>query len=191
MTSKQPQERILSSVEEAIEEIRGRPDTDRGRRRGPRERGRLHRRRRKDHARNRQFHGGPRARGLICAPLPESRCEELNLPMMVTHNTSLHETPLTVSVDLTTQGCTTGVSVADRAKTIRALVDPATKPEELGRPGHIFPLRARERGVLRRPGHTEAVVDLTRMHPAGTDARRGAGRNHERGRHDGAPAPIA
>ena len=102
-------------------------------------------------------------RGLICAPLPESRCEELNLPMMVTHNTSLHETPFTVSVDLTTQGCTTGISVADRAKTIRALVDPATKPEELGRPGHIFPLRARERGVLRRPGHTEAVVDLTRM----------------------------
>jgi 3,4-dihydroxy 2-butanone 4-phosphate synthase/GTP cyclohydrolase II len=102
-------------------------------------------------------------RGLICAPLPESRCEELNLPLMVGHNTSLHETPFTVSVDLTGHGCTTGISTADRAKTLRALVDPATKPEELGRPGHIFPLRARERGVLRRPGQTEAVVDLTRM----------------------------
>ncbi|MDR2886208.1 MAG: bifunctional 3,4-dihydroxy-2-butanone-4-phosphate synthase/GTP cyclohydrolase II [Rikenellaceae bacterium] len=102
-------------------------------------------------------------RGLICAPLPESRCEELNLPLMVGHNTSLHETPFTVSVDLVDQGCTTGISTADRAKTLRALVNPNTKPEELGRPGHIFPLRARERGVLRRPGHTEAVVDLTRM----------------------------
>lgn len=102
-------------------------------------------------------------RGLICAPLPESRCDELNLPLMVSNNTSLHETPFTVSVDLTTQGCTTGISVADRAKTICALVNPATKPEELGRPGHIFPLRAREKGVLRRPGHTEAVVDLTRL----------------------------
>lgn len=102
-------------------------------------------------------------RGLICAPLPESRCDELNLSLMVDSNTSLHETPFTVSVDLTTQGCTTGISVADRAKTIRALVNPETKPEELGRPGHIFPLRAREKGVLRRPGHTEAVVDLARM----------------------------
>ncbi len=102
-------------------------------------------------------------RGLICAPLPESRCEELNLPLMVGHNTSLHETPFTVSVDLVGHGCTTGISAADRAKTLRALVDPVTRPEELGRPGHIFPLRARERGVLRRPGHTEAVVDLTRM----------------------------
>ena len=162
MTSKQPQERILSSVEEAIEEIRaGRilivvDDEDRenegdfivaGEKITP------------EIVNFMAAHG----RGLICAPLPESRCEELNLPMMVTHNTSLHETPFTVSVDLTTQGCTTGISVADRAKTIRALVDPATKPEELGRPGHIFPLRARERGVLRRPGHTEAVVDLTRM----------------------------
>ncbi len=102
-------------------------------------------------------------RGLICAPIPESRCDQLNLPLMVGNNTSLHETPFTVSVDLLTQGCTTGISVADRAKTIRALVDPTTTPDELGRPGHIFPLRARERGVLRRPGHTEAVVDLTRM----------------------------
>lgn len=102
-------------------------------------------------------------RGLICAPLPESRCEELHLPLMVNRNTSIHETPFTVSVDLTTQGCTTGISASDRAKTIRALVDPTTKPEDLGRPGHIFPLRAKEKGVLRRPGHTEAVVDLTRM----------------------------
>lgn len=102
-------------------------------------------------------------RGLICAPLPESRCDELDLPLMVGQNTSLHATPFTVSVDLTTQGCTTGISVSDRSKTIKALVDPATRPEELGRPGHIFPLRARDKGVLRRPGHTEAVVDLTRM----------------------------
>ena len=102
-------------------------------------------------------------RGLICAPLPEERCEELGLDMMVGQNTSLHATPFTVSVDLLTQGCTTGISASDRAKTIRALVDPATKPEDLGRPGHIFPLRARSKGVLRRPGHTEAVVDLTRM----------------------------
>ncbi len=102
-------------------------------------------------------------RGLICAPLSEERCEALNLNMMVDHNTSLHETPFTISVDLTGHGCTTGISVADRAKTIRALVDPATRPEELGRPGHIFPLKAKERGVLRRPGHTEAVVDLARL----------------------------
>ncbi len=102
-------------------------------------------------------------RGLICAPLPESRCDELELNMMVSDNTSLHETPFTVSVDLLTQGCTTGISVSDRSKTIKALVDPNTKPSDLGRPGHIFPLRARERGVIRRPGHTEAVVDLTRL----------------------------
>ncbi len=102
-------------------------------------------------------------RGLICAPIPESRCAELNLPLMVTDNTSLHETPFTVSVDLTAQGCTTGISVSDRAKTIRALVDENTKPEDLGRPGHIFPLRAKEKGVLRRPGHTEAVTDLARL----------------------------
>lgn len=102
-------------------------------------------------------------RGLICAPLPESRCNELDLPMMVGNNTSLHATPFTVSVDLLTQGCTTGISVSDRAKTICSLVDPKTQPEDLGRPGHIFPLRARDRGVLQRPGHTEAVVDLTTL----------------------------
>ena len=102
-------------------------------------------------------------RGLICAPLPESRCEELDLPLMVGKNTSLHATPFTISVDLLGQGCTTGISVHDRAKTIRSLVDPNTKSEDLGRPGHIFPLKAMERGVLRRSGHTEASVDLARM----------------------------
>lgn len=102
-------------------------------------------------------------RGLICAPLPESRCEELDLPLMVGKNTSLHATPFTISVDLLGQGCTTGISVHDRAKTIRSLVDPNTKSENLGRPGHIFPLKAMERGVLRRSGHTEASVDLARM----------------------------
>lgn len=100
-------------------------------------------------------------RGLICAPLPEGRCDELNLPLMVGVNTSLHETPFTVSVDLIGHGCTTGISASDRSKTVHALLDPSTRPEELGRPGHIFPLRARSKGVLRRPGHTEAVVDLT------------------------------
>jgi 3,4-dihydroxy 2-butanone 4-phosphate synthase/GTP cyclohydrolase II len=102
-------------------------------------------------------------RGLICTPLTESRCNELNLELMVGKNTALHETPFTVSVDLNGHGCTTGISASDRAKTIKALVDPSTKPEDLGRPGHIFPLRARENGVLRRSGHTEAVVDLTRL----------------------------
>ncbi|MDR1866251.1 MAG: bifunctional 3,4-dihydroxy-2-butanone-4-phosphate synthase/GTP cyclohydrolase II [Bacteroidales bacterium] len=102
-------------------------------------------------------------RGMLCAPLPEKRCDELELNMMVGNNTSLHETPFTVSVDLIGQGCTTGISTADRAKTIRALVHPATRPENLARPGHISPLKAREKGVLRRPGHTEAVVDLTRL----------------------------
>ncbi|MDP4208577.1 MAG: bifunctional 3,4-dihydroxy-2-butanone-4-phosphate synthase/GTP cyclohydrolase II [Bacteroidota bacterium] len=102
-------------------------------------------------------------RGLICAPIPERRCEELDLNLMVSNNTSLHETPFTVSVDLIGHGCTTGISVADRAKTIKALVDPETKPADLGRPGHIFPLKAREKGVLQRAGHTEAVTDLTRM----------------------------
>jgi 3,4-dihydroxy 2-butanone 4-phosphate synthase/GTP cyclohydrolase II len=102
-------------------------------------------------------------RGLLCAPLPESRCEELGLEMMVGENTALHQTPFTVAVDLLGHGCTTGISASDRAKTIQALVDSNTKPEDLGRPGHIFPLKARERGVLRRAGHTEAVVDLTRM----------------------------
>lgn len=102
-------------------------------------------------------------RGLVCAPLPESRCEELGLEMMVGANTAIHQTPFTVAVDLLGHGCTTGISTSDRAKTIKALVDSATKPEDLGRPGHIFPLKAREKGVLRRAGHTEAVVDLTRM----------------------------
>jgi 3,4-dihydroxy 2-butanone 4-phosphate synthase/GTP cyclohydrolase II len=102
-------------------------------------------------------------RGLICAPIPEKRCEQLELELMVKTNTSYHATPFTVSVDLLGFGCTTGISAADRAKTIRALVDPATKPEDLGRPGHIFPLKAKSKGVLRRPGHTEAAVDLTRL----------------------------
>lgn len=102
-------------------------------------------------------------RGLICTPLSEERCKELDLELMVGTNTALHQTPFTISVDLIGQGCTTGISASDRAKTIKALVDPNTKPEDLGRPGHIFPLKAREKGVLRRAGHTEAVVDLTRM----------------------------
>ena len=102
-------------------------------------------------------------RGLICAPLTESRCEELQLGLMVGKNTSLHETPFTVSVDLIGHGCTTGISASDRAKTIRALVDPQTKPSDLGRPGHIFPLKAKEGGVLRRTGHTEAAIDFPRL----------------------------
>lgn len=102
-------------------------------------------------------------RGLICTALTEERCNELELEMMVGRNSSLHETAFTVSVDLLGDGCTTGISASDRAKTIKALVSPDTKPEDLGRPGHIFPLKAKEKGVLRRPGHTEAVVDLTRM----------------------------
>ena len=102
-------------------------------------------------------------RGLICTPLSETRCKELELELMVGNNTALHATPFTVSVDLIGNGCTTGISASDRAKTIKALVDPATKPEDLGRPGHIFPLKARQKGVLRRAGHTEAVVDLTRL----------------------------
>jgi len=102
-------------------------------------------------------------RGLICAPLNEDRCEELNLELMVGKNTALHETPFTVSVDLLGHGCTTGISAADRSKTVLALVDEATKPEDLGRPGHIFPLKAKNGGVLRRAGHTEAAIDLARM----------------------------
>ena len=102
-------------------------------------------------------------RGLICAPITEDRCDELELELMVGNNTSLHATPFTVSVDLLGQGCTTGISASDRAKTIYALSNPNTKPEELGRPGHIFPLRARNKGVLRRSGHTEAAVDLARL----------------------------
>ena len=107
-------------------------------------------------------------RGLICAPLSNDLCEALNLPAMVTDNTSLHATPFTVSIDLLGHGCTTGISAHDRAKTVQALVDPATKSEDLGRPGHIFPLRARKGGVLRRAGHTEATVDLAKL--AGFDA---------------------
>lgn len=102
-------------------------------------------------------------RGLICAPITEKRAEELNLELMVTKNTSSHETPFTVSVDLLGYGCTTGISASDRAKTIKALADGNTKHEELGRPGHIFPLRAKEGGVLKRAGHTEATVDLVKL----------------------------
>lgn len=102
-------------------------------------------------------------RGLMCVPLTESRCEELQLDLMVGENTSSHQTPFTVSVDLIGHGCTTGISASDRAKTIQALAAEGTHPEELGRPGHIFPLKAKERGVLRRAGHTEAAVDLARL----------------------------
>jgi 3,4-dihydroxy 2-butanone 4-phosphate synthase / GTP cyclohydrolase II len=102
-------------------------------------------------------------RGVLCAPIPEERCNELELELMAGKNTSMHETPFTISVDLLGHGCTTGVSANDRAKTIQALVNPATKPEDLARPGHIFPLKAKAKGVLRRAGHTEAAVDLTRM----------------------------
>src|SRR5512136_2064872 len=102
-------------------------------------------------------------RGLICVALPEDRCEELELDLMVGTNTSIHETQFTVSVDLLSPETSTGVSAKDRALTIKALVDPATKPSDLGRPGHIFPLKAKLKGVLRRAGHTEAVVDLTRF----------------------------
>jgi 3,4-dihydroxy 2-butanone 4-phosphate synthase / GTP cyclohydrolase II len=102
-------------------------------------------------------------RGLICAPLPEDRCDELALELMVNNNTALHETAFTVSVDLLGHGCTTGISAHDRAKTIQALIDPATTPADLGRPGHIFPLRSKKGGVLRRAGHTEATVDLVRL----------------------------
>jgi 3,4-dihydroxy 2-butanone 4-phosphate synthase/GTP cyclohydrolase II len=109
-------------------------------------------------------------RGLICAPLIEDRCEELQLGLMVNNNTALHETAFTVSVDLLGHGCTTGISAHDRSKTIQALINPDTTPEELGRPGHIFPLRAKKGGVLRRAGHTEATIDLARLagfEPAG------------------------
>ncbi len=102
-------------------------------------------------------------RGLICAALPEERCDELGLELMVNNNTALHETAFTVSVDLLGHGCTTGISAHDRAKTIQALIDPFITPAELGRPGHIFPLRAKKGGVLRRAGHTEAAVDLARL----------------------------
>ena len=109
-------------------------------------------------------------RGLICAPLTEERCDELKLNLMVGTNTATHETNFTVSIDLIGHGCTTGISASDRSKTMQALINPDTKPEDLGRPGHIFPLRAKEGGVLRRAGHTEAAVDLARLagfEPAG------------------------
>lgn len=109
-------------------------------------------------------------RGLICVALSENRCDELNLEPMVSSNTSLHETAFTISVDLIGQGTSTGISAQDRAKTIHALINPETKPEELARPGHIFPLRAKKGGVLRRTGHTEATIDLVRLaglEPAG------------------------
>ena len=102
-------------------------------------------------------------RGLICAALPEERCDELELELMVGKNTSIHETQFTVSVDLLSDETSTGVSAKDRALTIKALVDPSTKPSDLGRPGHIFPLKAKTKGVLRRAGHTEAVVGLTAL----------------------------
>src|SRR6266487_841935 len=102
-------------------------------------------------------------RGLICAPIVESRCDELGLELMVNRNTGLHGTPFTVSVDLLGHGCTTGISTHDRAKTVQALIDPSTKPNDLGRPGHIFPLKAISGGVLRRAGHTEATVDLSKL----------------------------
>jgi 3,4-dihydroxy 2-butanone 4-phosphate synthase / GTP cyclohydrolase II len=109
-------------------------------------------------------------RGLICASLIEDRCDELKLDLMVGQNTATYETPFTVSVDLIGHGTSTGISASDRSKTIQALVNPATKPEDLGRPGHIFPLRARRGGVLRRTGHTEAAIDFARLaglYPAG------------------------
>jgi 3,4-dihydroxy 2-butanone 4-phosphate synthase/GTP cyclohydrolase II len=102
-------------------------------------------------------------RGLICAPLVEDRCDELGLDLMVHSNSATYETPFTVSVDLNGHGCTTGISASDRSKTILALIDPATKPDDLGKPGHIFPLRAKKGGVLRRAGHTEAATDLSRL----------------------------
>jgi 3,4-dihydroxy 2-butanone 4-phosphate synthase/GTP cyclohydrolase II len=109
-------------------------------------------------------------RGLVCAPLVEDECDRLGLTLMVQSNSAAYETPFTVSVDLNGHGCTTGISASDRAKTIKALIDPNIRPEELGKPGHIFPLRAKKEGVLRRAGHTEAAIDLARMagfEPAG------------------------
>jgi 3,4-dihydroxy 2-butanone 4-phosphate synthase/GTP cyclohydrolase II len=109
-------------------------------------------------------------RGLICAPLVEDRCEELQLDMMVGKNTAVFETPFTVSVDLIGHGCTTGISAHDRFKTIKALADPGTRPTDFGKPGHIFPLKAKREGVLRRAGHTEAAIDFARLagfRPAG------------------------
>ncbi len=109
-------------------------------------------------------------RGLVCAPISEEICDQLELEMMVGKNTSSHETPFTISVDLLGHGCSTGISASDRAKTLNALANPKTIPDDLGRPGHIFPLKAKSRGVLRRSGHTEAAVDLAKLaglNPAG------------------------
>ena len=109
-------------------------------------------------------------RGLICAPLVEEKCDELGLELMVPKNSAAYETPFTVSVDLNGHGCTTGISAVDRSKTIKALIDPKIGPDELGKPGHIFPLRAKKSGVLRRAGHTEAAIDFARLagfEPAG------------------------
>jgi len=109
-------------------------------------------------------------RGLICAPLEEDRCVELQLDLMVNSNSSHYETPFTVSVDLIGNGCTTGISASDRSKTVKALIDKNTRPDELGKPGHIFPLKAKKEGVLRRTGHTEAAIDIARLagfEPAG------------------------
>ena len=102
-------------------------------------------------------------RGLICAPISKKRCDNLGLELMVKNNSAAYETPFTISIDLIGHGCTTGISASDRSKTILAMIDPNTRPEELGKPGHIFPLRARKGGVLRRAGHTEAAVDLSRL----------------------------
>ncbi|MDQ2718805.1 MAG: bifunctional 3,4-dihydroxy-2-butanone-4-phosphate synthase/GTP cyclohydrolase II [Bacteroidota bacterium] len=102
-------------------------------------------------------------RGLICMPISEQRCDELHLDLMVNKNTALHATPFTVSVDLLGHGCTTGISAHDRAKTVQAILNPETNPEDLGRPGHIFPLRAKNGGILRRTGHTEATIDLAKL----------------------------
>src|SRR5687767_4475205 len=102
-------------------------------------------------------------RGLICVALVEDRCDELGLELMVNNNTALHETAFTVSVDLLGHGCSTGISAHDRSKTIHALIDPDTRPSDLGKPGHIFPLRAKKGGVLRRAGHTEAAIDFSRL----------------------------
>ncbi|MCH1479761.1 MAG: bifunctional 3,4-dihydroxy-2-butanone-4-phosphate synthase/GTP cyclohydrolase II [Crocinitomicaceae bacterium] len=102
-------------------------------------------------------------RGLICAPISSDRCDKLGLELMVKNNSAAYETPFTISIDLIGHGCTTGISASDRSKTVLAMIDPETRPEELGKPGHIFPLRARNGGVLRRAGHTEAAVDLSRL----------------------------
>ena len=102
-------------------------------------------------------------RGLICTPIDEKRADELELPMMVNSNTALHETAFTVSIDLIGRGCTTGISAYDRSTGIKAMIDPTIKPSDFARPGHIFPLRAKTGGVLRRTGHTEAAIDLARL----------------------------